>query len=93
MNAKQEMLQLIAECGNIKCATVHHDDKIIDMPIGCPVRRFLNQLDFEYDNGFGYQNLDGTAWFVDGTWATRGEYDGAEWWEHHKLPEIPAELK
>ncbi len=93
MNAKREMMDLIAKHGKLLCATVITTTKHIDMPIGCPVRRFLNQLDFDYNNGFGYQWITGTLWFVDGTWATRGEYDGSEWWEHHKLPEIPAELK
>ena len=36
--------------------------------------------------------LKGTVWFKDNTWAGRGEYDGAEWWEIHALPEIPKEL-
>jgi hypothetical protein len=54
---------------------------------------FLESLDFQYDAGFGGQNLFGTIWFTDGTWATRGEYDGSEWWEHHTRPEIPVELR
>jgi hypothetical protein len=31
-------------------------------------------------------------WFKDGSWATRGEYDGSEWWEYHKLPQVPTYL-
>lgn len=53
---------------------------------------FLSELDFEYDGGFGAQQLFGIVWFTDGSWATRGEYDGSEWWQHHKLLEIPKEL-
>ncbi len=53
---------------------------------------FLKSLDFEYNNGYGGQELYGTIWYSDGTYSDRGEYDGSEWWEHHKCPEIPAEL-
>ncbi len=53
---------------------------------------FLKLLDVEYDSGYGGQNLYGTIWYKDGTWSTRGEYDGSEWWEHHHLPSIPENL-
>ena len=53
---------------------------------------FVDNLDFEYYDGYGGQELFGTIWFTDGTWATRGEYDGSEWWELHKLPDIDEEL-
>jgi hypothetical protein len=53
---------------------------------------FLADLDFDYRNGHGLQELFGTIWFEDGTWSTRGEYEGKEWWEHNILPEIPKEL-
>jgi len=50
----------------------------------------LPQLDFEYDEGFGSATLFGNVWYTDGTWSERGEYDGSEWWEHKRCPEIPA---
>ena len=53
---------------------------------------FLNSLNFDYDSGYGGQELFGTVWLEDGTWCTRGEYDGREWWIHNQLPEIPSEL-
>jgi hypothetical protein len=53
---------------------------------------FCKALDFQYNAGVGGQNLFGTVWFTDGTWATREEYNGSEWWEHHVRPEIPVEL-
>jgi hypothetical protein len=53
---------------------------------------FLNQLDFDYDTGYGGQELYGTVWMLDDTWLTRGEYDGSEWWDFNSLPEIPKEL-
>ena len=50
---------------------------------------FVESLDFQYDSGYGGQELFGTVWFKDGTWADRGEYDGSEWREHHVCPAIP----
>ena len=50
---------------------------------------FLSILDRDYNNGYGGQELDGIIWYEDGTWTTRGEYDGSEWWEYHEVPKIP----
>lgn len=54
--------------------------------------KFLDSLDFNYDNGFGLQEMQGTVWFENGTWLSRVEYDGAEWWEFNEHPDIPEEL-
>jgi hypothetical protein len=54
---------------------------------------FLDLLDFLYDNGYGQTFISGTIWFQDGTWATCEEYDGSEYWEHHKASEIPEHLR
>ena len=53
---------------------------------------FLEYLNFSYDSGFGSQNFEGTIWYVGGTWSSRGEYDGSEWWEYNICPKIPKEL-
>ena len=53
---------------------------------------FLSAINFEYDAGYGGQEVFGTIWYKDGTWSERGEYDGSEWWEHKTRPEIPDEL-
>lgn len=53
---------------------------------------FMNKLDFDYDAGYGAQYIDGTVWFGDGTWLSRGEYDGSEWWVYLSTPEIPVDL-
>ena len=50
---------------------------------------FERFLDRNYDSGYGSQCLFGTLWFADGSWATRGEYDGSEWWTINKLPKLP----
>lgn len=54
------------------------------------LEEFLNSLDFEYHDGHGTQAVYGNVWFKDGTWAIRGEYDGAEWFEHVTRPEEPS---
>tara|TARA_R110000822_G_scaffold265188_1_gene389168 strand:+ start:182 stop:472 length:291 start_codon:yes stop_codon:yes gene_type:complete len=48
----------------------------------------LERLDFEYDNGYGGQELFGYIWYKDGTWSHRGEYDGSEWWEYMVRPDL-----
>jgi len=50
------------------------------------LEQVLPLLDFEYDSGYGTQELDGYIWYADGTWSVRGEYDGSEWWEHVVRP-------
>lgn len=62
-------------------------------PTADDLTAFLKQLDFEYDSGYGSQELYGTIWYYNGTWSERGEYDGSEWWTHHSVPSIPAELQ
>jgi len=46
-----------------------------------------------YDSGYGGQEVFGTIWYVDGTWSDRGEYDGSEWYEYHKCPDIPDNVR
>lgn len=45
---------------------------------------FLKEIDRDYDDGYGSQNLFGTIWCTDGIWLDRHEYDGAEGWEIHE---------
>ena len=52
----------------------------------------LPMLDFEYDSGYGSQNLFGYIWYKDGTWSERGEYGGSEWWEHMTRPPIDVNI-
>lgn len=54
--------------------------------------QFLEELNFEYDSGYGSQELFGTVWLDDGNWLTRTEYDGSEAWCLHKRPQIPDHL-
>ena len=101
-NAREEMLELM-EGKEIKCAEVttgrdrykKEEYRTIVLKVGHDEEdyaKFLNDLNFEYYAGFGGQELYGTVWFKDNTWAERGEYDGSEWWEVHSLPDIPKDL-
>jgi len=100
MNARSEFINHIG-VRKVLCAQIKHgdeyddDSKIFYLTTGSTEEdrtQFLNDLDFDYDNGYGGQNLFGTIWYEDGTWSERGEYDGSEWWEHHECPQIPEEL-
>jgi hypothetical protein len=53
---------------------------------------FLESLDFEYDDGYGTQELFGDIWYEDGSWSEREEYDGSECWKYKCSPPIPAKL-
>jgi len=52
----------------------------------------LQNLDFQYENGFGSQELFGYIWYKDGTWSERGEYDGSEWWKHMERPALDTKI-
>lgn len=101
-NAKQELLYYI-ELRNveIKAASISFDvpeqDKLTCIVLPCnhtpeQWETFLTALDFEYDAGYGHQYIYGTIWHTDGTWSTREEYDGSEWWQRHVMPPIPEHL-
>lgn len=44
-----------------------------------------------YSNGYGGIAIPGDLLIMmnDGSWYSRGEYDGSEWWEHNIVPEKP----
>lgn len=56
---------------------------------GISVGLFEKLANVNYDNGYGLQEVaeDLVILMKDGTWFDRGEYDGAEWWRHHRHPE------
>jgi len=102
-NARIELEHLLEGKAKVKCAKIVHgyqfddEDPVpkFDLKVNHTeeeFQSFLTSLNFNYDSGYGGQILFGTVWLEDGTWCTRGEYDGAEWWEHNQLPEIPLDL-
>ena len=96
MNAKEEFLEHI-ENRKIKCVLIqvcysYEDTESIKLKCSYSnddYLKFLELLDFDYDNGYGLQELYGTIWYEDGTFSERGEYDGSEWWKYMSVPEIP----
>ena len=110
VNAKGELLSHLERNKSIiKCATINcslsdwyreeltEDRRSIDLKEGYTqeeYEEFLHRLDFEYDNGYGGQQVYGTVWLMkEGTWLERGEYDGSEWWAYKVCPQIPDNLK
>lgn len=106
MNAKAEFLRLVEDairstkCFNLVCAEIGPNEYGKEGWIylkrdhsDADLERFLEALDYEYDDGFGRQELHGTVWFDQGAWAVRGEYDGSEWWVINSYPPIPAHLE
>ena len=101
MNARQEFVFHTAG-KKIKCAIVTFGDDWYDegattytLPVDYTQEEydvFTQSIDREYDSGYGGQELFGFIWYEDGTWSSRGEYDGSEWWDWHKCPVIPAVL-
>lgn len=61
----------------------------------CTWEEFEKLADFEYDNGYGGQEVaeDLRIVFSDGSSMWRGEYDGSEWWEYGEPFEMPKELR
>lgn len=53
---------------------------------------FVESLNFEYNSEYGGKELFGTIWYKDGTWSSRGEYDGSECWVHNVCPKLPKSL-
>lgn len=102
-NAKHELQEILENKAKIKCAIIYKGDYYgfgderpkFKLPLNYTdddLVNYYNSLNFKYDSGYGGQELFGTVWLEDGTWLSRGEYDGSEWWEHNVLPQIPNEL-
>lgn len=52
--------------------------------------KFEAIADFEYDDGYGGNEIHSSAKIVGPDWwLERGEYDGSEWWEFKRRPEQP----
>jgi len=88
INAYKEFQKHIAEVG-VPVVAVEVGFKIGLHTFKRVGRALKRLLDVEYDNGFGSQELFGTIWYADGTWSSREEYDGSEYWGYHKCPELP----
>lgn len=90
-NAKKEFLEHVGN-KEIACAFVQIDGPRECLPLNFTLEQFdifLMTINKGYDSGYGGQQLDGVIWYRDGTWSERAEYDGAEWWEYKRMPDIP----
>ena len=99
INAQQELLKIINAI-NITIlkidieyyGDVYYKDKTVTKHITS-----LDELDFDYDAGYGTQELYGTVYCKDSNdnpvWLTRGEYDGSEWWTINTIPEFYNTIK
>ena len=101
-NAKDELLMALKKRSLVKCAHIWLEDdeakKLSEHILkirysGEELSRFLDSLDFMYNHGYGFQSLYGNVWFEDGTWLSRGEYDGSEWWQYNACPDVPEECQ
>ena len=54
---------------------------------------FLFAKNADYDSGYGSAEVatDLVVVFKDGSWLSRGEYDGSEFWRYNHVPQKPRE--
>lgn len=91
MNAQKELLTHI-EGREVALVKIIYRGSNVSEPLRIEGRleEVLPKLAFDYDSGYGGQELFGFIWYTDGTWSDRGEYDGAEWWQHQQVPDKDA---
>jgi len=96
-NARLEFLEHI-ENRDLSAAEIDFSDrraqkqfKLVLYPDHTPeeYQAFLDQLNFNYDSGYGTQYLFGEIFYQDGGWAVREEYDGSEGWRDVIIPRPP----
>ena len=92
-NAKKELIEHIGD-RKVEFVSIAYRKDYGEQParIKGALEDVLLLLDFDYDDGYGGQELFGYIWYADGTWSDRGEYDGAEWWQHQTRPERDVEI-
>lgn len=94
INAKQELLNIITSRNltilKIEITYTHinwEDNTAITKDITT-----LDDLNFDYDAGYGSQELFGVVYCKNlnnrPVWLTREEYDGSEWWDINTIPEF-----
>ena len=100
MNAKQEFLEIIkgkeVVCAKIGGDREHFGNEVKWATLGIEYTKegfddFCEKLNFEYDEGYGSQELFGLILFKD-CYADRYEYDGSECWQVHKMPTVETVL-
>lgn len=70
-----------------------YDTKNIILPVNHTkeqYKTFLKEMTFEYNSGFGAQELFGVVWLTNDVALERQDYDGSEWWYLNYSDNIPA---
>lgn len=103
MNAKQELLNIITSRNltilKIDVTFDHIEYDLSSNEYNSISKHItsLDDLDFEYDSGYGIQELFGIVYCKDSddnpAWLTRGEYDGSEWWVVNTIPRFYNTIK
>lgn len=89
MNAKHELLETLQDINKTKENIVAINIKLYSDIYGKNVvarvktTDDIDELDVNYDDGYGTQYLYGLVLFDDGTWLSRDEYDGSEAWNYN----------
>jgi hypothetical protein len=99
MNAKKELMGYLNKGIKVSCWHIFADEAMGEkismdsiLKKGYTEEEFnheLDKLDYEYDDGYGCQELFGTVLFTDGSWLERNEYDGSENWMWTTAPTLP----
>jgi len=89
MNALRELIEHIEDRKVIYVKIRYNESYAYPVEIEGTLDKVTPLLNFDYDDGFGTQYLEGTIWYSDGTWSDRCEYDGSEWWSYRSCPPIP----
>ena len=85
----------------VKWARVYHcpSSRSDEEPVLLSLKSSFNEVDLnnflngmksiDYDSGYGCQEVYGNIVYKDGTWLSREEYDGSEWWQYNSTPLEP----
>ncbi len=97
-NAREEFLGHI-KGKSVACATIRDcsgDGRTFELPVFYSeeeFKRFLIELDFDYDEDCPPYDYYGTIWYTDGTWSERNYNDYNIKWMFVVAPRIPDSLK
>ena len=83
MNFREETIEAIKLSGHDLKDVMFIGSK--DGKYRITMNKFLEISDFDYDDSYGHSAIatDLIIYFKDNSYATRGEYDGSEWWEYN----------
>ena len=98
INAKNEFLNEIKGKDLLCCeiSTFKIKPGYISLSVGFSEQefnRFVNSLDFEFDDMTGPNMIDGFIWYKNNTWSERRFLNGREWWNFLICVPIPEYLK